>query len=390
MEKLNEILAAYVAKGDSTKGKVLGAAFTVVNRDGVLFEGSAGRVDIPRDSSPWGSDTLSWFASMTKLASAICILQTVERGLVTLDEDVRPRLPFLQEVQILRGFDKAGNPNLEANPSPITLRHLLTHTTGLGYDLSEEPLMRWRRKVGKDKINMTMTMEGYSTPLLFQPGTDWMYGTSVDWAMFVLERVTGQKVSEYMAQNILVPLGMNETGFWPKTLGKEPVGIPYRGSGGVLAGAPFPVPEEHPVESGGAGLYSTARDYAKLLRAVLQGKLLSQESMDLLFQPQLDEELQMRLIDRVGPAQFLYCPEYPPGMPMNFTFGGLTNLEDIPGKRSKGSIMWSGYVNPRWWIDRTNGVAAVLQVSLLPFADPIVARLYDELERAVYEGLVAK
>lgn len=312
---------------------------------GVLYEGSAGRTDFSPDSTPWTPDTVSWVASLTKLASAICILQAVERGLITLDEDVRPKIKFLAEVEILRGFDKAtGKPILEPNTQPITLRHLLTHTTGLAYDLSEESLMKWRRLTGKDRINMTWTEEGFSTPLLFSPGTDWLYGTSIDWATALLEKVTGQKLSEYMAEHILGPLDMKDSGFWPTTVAK----IPFRMPDGVLEDGPSPLPEDHPIESGGAGLFSTTRDYSKLLRAVLQGKLLSTESMDLLFKPQLNEELQKRLMAKIASAPTAFAPEYPAGMPIQFTFGGMTNLEDVPGKRSKGSIMWSGYTNPHW------------------------------------------
>lgn len=312
---------------------------------GVIYQGSAGRTDFPSGSKPWTSDTVSWIASMTKLASAISVLQIVERGLITLDEDVRPKIKFLAEVDIISGFDeKTGKPNLEANTEPISLRRLLTHTTGLAYDLSDEMLMRWRRYAKKDKINMTWTEEGFSTPLLFRPGSDWMYGTSIDWATAVLEEVTGQKLSAYMEDNILGPLGMNKTGFWPGEVAK----IPYRMPDGHLEDAPSPLPQEHPVESGGAGLFSTAADYAKLLIAVLQGKLLSEDSMELLFKPQLDSALQECLMKRVANAPDVYACEYPVGTPANFAFGGMVNLEDIPGKRLKGSMMWSGYTNPHW------------------------------------------
>lgn len=314
---------------------------------GVLYEGSAGRTDVPLGSKPWTSDTVSWIASMTKLASAISVLQIVERGLITLDEDVRPKIKFLAEVEILRGFDeRTGKPILEPNTQPITLCRLLTHTVGLAYDLSDESLMKWRRHVGKDNINMTWTEEGFSTPLLFAPGTSWMYGTNIDWATAVLEKVTGQKLSAYMAENILGPLEMTSTGFWPKT--STVAKIPFRTPDGTLEDAPLPVPEEHPLESGGAGLFSTARDYAKLLRAVLQGKLLSEDSMNLLFTPQLGEDLQRALMDKIAAASGTYCPEYPLGTPANFALGGMVNLVDLPGKRAKGSIMWSGYSNPHW------------------------------------------
>lgn len=331
---------------------------------------------------------------MTKLASTISILQIVEQGLVSLDEDLRPKLPFLAEVEILTGFDPAAprKPLLQPNTRPITLRHLLSHTVGLAYDLSEDGLMRWRRAVGKDLINMTWTLEGFSTPLLFAPGTDWVYGTAIDWAVMLLEQVTGRKISAYMQEHLFAPLGMTRTGFWPAALAAPApllAAIPNRDSrrGGLVA-APSPVPEEHPVESGGAGLFSTTADYAKLLRAVLRGELLGAESMALLFAPQLEGEVLQKMEARVAMAPSIYAPEFEEDTPRNFAFGGMVNMADLPGKRAKGSIMWSGYTNPHWWIDRERGVAGVLQVSLLPPGDPVVGRLYDALERAVYGGLL--
>ncbi|KAJ4422549.1 hypothetical protein N0V82_002777 [Gnomoniopsis sp. IMI 355080] len=407
MEKLNKILADHVVQqqGSDTKDKLLGAAFTVVNADGVLYQGAAGRTDFAPDSKPWGPDTLTWIASMTKLASTISVLQIVEKGLVSFDEDLRPKIPFLAQVEIIKGFDNARRkPILEPNTRPITLWHLLTHTTGLAYDLSDALLMKWRRAVGKDLINMTWTLEGFSTPLLFPPGTDWYYGTGIDWATLLLEHVTGTKLSAYMSEHIFTPLGMTSTGFWPAKLNSSSssttttttvAAIPNRDQySGALVPAPSPVPDEHPVESGGAGLFSTTADYAKLLRAVLRGSPdelgLSAESIELLFRPQLSGELLSKMEARVALGRPIYATEYAEDTPVNFALGGMLNMADVPGKRAKGSMMWNGYTNPHWWIDRETGVAGVLQVSVLPLGDPVVAKLYDKLERVVYGELLAE
>lgn len=329
---------------------------------------------------------------MTKLASVISVLQVVEKGLVSLDEDLRPKIPFFSEVEIIKGFNTATRkPILETNTVPITLRHLLSHTVGLPYDLSEDVIMKWRRATGKDLINMTWTLEGFSTPLLFAPGTDWVYGTAIDWAVLLLEQVTGQKISAYMSEHIFGPLGMTSTGFWPDklTTPRPLAAIPNRDRGGALVPAPSPVPDEHPVESGGAGLFSTTADYAKMLRAVLRGELLNEESMALLFKPQLEGQVLQKLEERVALARAIYATEFAEDTPLNIAFGGMLNMIDVPGKRTKGSIMWSGYTNPHWWIDPERGIAGVLQVSLLPPGDPVVGKLYDELERAVYGDLLA-
>lgn len=293
-------------------------------------------------------------ASLTKLLTATCLLQLVERGQITVHEDLRPRLPFLADVQILRGFDEDNQPILEDNDRPITLWHLLTHTSGLTYDIPSEPLMKWRKAVGRHKVNLTWSEEGFSTPLLFEPGTQWLYGTGIDWAGQLLEKLTGQTLQQYMTENIFEVLGMRDSTFRPKLLaGQEEraartASFAFRSPDGTLEAGPSPLPDDHPLESGGAGLFSTARDYAKLLQGVMQGRLLGREGTEILFRPQLDGPLQADLMDKIASMPEGYAPEYPNGMPANFAFGGMLNLDDIPGKRKAGSMMWSGMANSHW------------------------------------------
>lgn len=320
----------------------------------ILFEGSAGRIDHHHESAQYGPDTFTYVASLTKLVTATCLLQLVERGQITIDEDLRLRLPFLSDVQILRGFDGDDQPILENNNHPVTLWNLLTHTSGLTYDIPSELLMKWRKAVGRHKVNLTWSEEGFSTPLLFEPGTQWLYGTGIDWAGQLLEKVTGQTLQQYMTTNIFEVLGMRDTTFRPKLLADHTeraartARFAFRSSDGSLEAGPSPLPKDHPLESGGAGLFSTARDYAKLLQGLMQGKLLGKEGMEILFKPQLNEALQKDLMDKVASMPDGYAPEYPRGMPANFAFGGMLNLEDIPGKRKAGSMMWSGMANSHW------------------------------------------
>lgn len=296
-------------------------------------------------------------ASMTKLPAAIAILQIVERGLLTLDEDLRPRLKALAETQILRGFDViTDEPVYDENITPITLRILLTHTSGFVYDLPNKSLMRWREVTGKTKIHNTWTLEGLHTPLLFVPGTQWNYGTSIDWATLALEEVTGQTLNEYASENIFKPLGMNNSFIGPanaatshEELRSRLTHVAHRRFNEELVPGKFPYPRRnYEFESGGAGLVSTARDYAKLLQAVLQGKLLSEKSAELLFQPQLEGELLAGLRETLAVSRNVLAPEYTNETPANFAFGGMLNMEDVPDKRPEGSMMWSGLTNSHW------------------------------------------
>ncbi|KAF4996835.1 hypothetical protein FDECE_12291 [Fusarium decemcellulare] len=391
MEKLSSILQEHVAQGQDTANKLLGAAFAVVNAQDVLFSGAAGRIDFDVNSKPFSTDTFTWLASMTKIIPTTCLMQLVERGEIGLDDDIRPLIPELAAMQILRGFDDDDKPILEDNVKPITLRHLLTHTLGLGSDMADPDLIKWSKSIGRTVNVLSWNREGFNAPLKFAPGEGWYYGTATDWAGVLLETVTGQTLGEYTQKNILEPLGMKDTGFWPERLPQttdRTTVCTYR-EGEILKPGPLPAPKEHELESAGSGLYSTAKDYAIFFQGFLQGKVVKEETMQQMFTPQLNEA-QTGILEMIAyniGTQDAFAPEFPKGLRLNHGIGGVLNSEDVPGKRRKGSLMWSGMCNSRWWIDRETGIAAVLIVNVQPHGDPVVKSLYNELELAVYESL---
>lgn len=393
MEKLNQILKDYVAVGGETKDKVLGATFVVVNEDAILYTGASGRIDGPADSPAFTSDSLVWIASMSKIITATSLMQLVEKGLIELDGDVRPLVPELAKAQILRGFDQAGKPILEDNTKPMTLRQLLTHTSGMGYDMIDPDIEKWSHAVGRTIRNLVFTLDGWNTPLKFLPGERWQYGSGLDWAGQVLEKVTGKGLGEYMSENIFKPLGMTDTTFRRQAIAERMQGriapCSYRNAeSGDLNVGPFPVPEDPPVESGGAGLYTTARDYVKFLQALLaacHGKesILRKETVDEMFRPQINDAQCLLMKLMTDGATTL-----PPETAVNHGISGLINTEDVAGKRRKGSMAWAGYTNCNWWIDHKTGIAATLFVNVIPQPDSLVNKLYDELELAVYQDLL--
>ncbi|KAJ9132389.1 Beta-lactamase [Coniochaeta hoffmannii] len=402
MARLDDILASHVAQGADTADRLLGAAFAVLNNDGkIIYKGSSGRADIPLDAAPYDADAPTLIMSLTKLITATAVLQVVERGLITLEEDVRPLLPDLAKLQLLRGFSESGEAILEENNKPITLRHLLTHTSGLCYDLMIPDVMKWSASVGRKGNNLAWSIEGFSTPLIFPPGEGWMYGSSIDWAGQVLEKVTKTKLGTYLDEHIFSPLGMTSTTFWPHARAdlKDRLAVTTfrpvneNGDGEPLIAVPNPAPVEHEIESGGAGLYSTLSDYTKFVSAVMRGdRILFQKdgTRELLFAPQLNDQQRTSMEKVVDELRNAFAPDLPPGTPIDFGFGGMINTADVAGRRKKGSIMWSGYANAHWWIDRASGVAGVLFVTVLrdPPGDPIAIKLYRELEEAVYADVV--
>jgi CubicO group peptidase (beta-lactamase class C family) len=356
MSKLDAILQRHVAHGDDTTDTLLGATFTVLNRAGeTIYTGSAGRTDFPVDSSPYSPQTVTWIASMTKLLTATSLLQLVSANKITLDEDLRPRLPRLAQLQILTGFD-GDKPLLQDNTHPITLRQLLTHTSGLIYDLAEPEVMKWSASANRASNCLTWDIDGFAAPLLYPPGQGWRYGTSTDWAGILLEHITGQTLGEYMGEHIFTPLEMADTTFRPHTrpdLLARRAAMTFRPTvegGEPLVPIPYPTPERHEVESGGSGLYSTLADYTKFIAAIVRGdeRILDTETRELLFAPQLTRVQRESMRAAVEEAQDVYAIEFPPGLGIDFGFGGMVNTEDLPGRRRKGSVMWSGMANGHW------------------------------------------
>ncbi|PFH55159.1 hypothetical protein XA68_10560 [Ophiocordyceps unilateralis] len=390
MDSLDAILEASVAHGHDTADKLLGAAFIVVNGKDVVYRGAAGRIRFDPASTPFAPDSFSWVASLTKLVTATCLMQLVERGEIGLDDDVRALLPELGRLQILRGFDQAHRPLLQDNAHPISLRMLCTHTVGTCYAPLDPRLIEWCQQVGHPIRQTDWSIDAMSIPLLFAPGHGWVYGTSLDWAGLLLERITKQSLGQYMQAHIFDPLDMSDTGFWPEKLpqtASRTVAWSHRHAASLTLEPADPItPEKHEIESGGAGLYSTADDYARFLRAFLAGTLVSEATMRTMFSPQLNQVQKEALKTMAYHAQLhrAMAPEFPPGLDIDHGISGFINLQDVPGKRPKGSLMWSGMCNSHWWIDRQTGIAAVLVVNVVDTGDSVVVRLYDELERAVY------
>lgn len=234
---------------------------------------------------------------------------------------------------------------------------MLTHTTGFGYGNGDPDLARWAKHVGRKHEDLQGTVEVWNTPLKFTPGQGWYYGSSIDWAGQVIEKLTGQTLGEYMAKNIFKPLGMKDTTFRRDALPHVQdrlVPTAYRDAEtGELTSGDHPIPAEVKVDSGGGGLYTTAADYARLLQALLKasagdGEFLCDKSVDEMFKPQLTNVQRSWLQFLTDLFHEGMTPDFAPGMPLDHGISGVLNMKDSPGKRKKGSMMWAGMCNGHW------------------------------------------
>lgn len=286
-------------------------------------------------------------------------MQCVERGLLSLDDPISNVLPEWKEPQILSGFDENDQPILKKATKTLTLRHLLTHSSGLSYPGMNPVMQKYWKSLGKPLDHPQRTIkEDFLVPLLFEPGEGWEYGCSIDWAGKMVEQVNGGiRLGEYMKKNIFEPLSMTLTSFRPS---KHPgvkerlVGRPFRTPDGkVIPEAPdiglFPVKEPED-DYGGAGLHSCAQDYIKLVSALLvnDGKLLKPESVDELFRPQLQDNKYIQAVMNIPEAAAFLAPSFGTGVNWNYALGGAVAVDGVEGRVDPGTMYWAGLPNSFW------------------------------------------
>jgi methyl acetate hydrolase len=368
-------------------GALPGVVAMVGDREGTLYEGVYGRLSVESDE-PARADTMFWIASMTKAIVSVAALQLIERGELELEQPVADILPAFGELPILEGFD-GDAPRLRAATRPVTLRHLFTHTSGCGYWFDNPDVLRYHRVTGvPDPLSGSAEVLG--VPRLFEAGERWEYGTSVDWLGLVVEKVGGADLDTHVRTHIGEPLGMLDTTFDPSDAQRDRLmAIHDARADQPLSLSSVGLSQEQEFWSGGGGLYSTAGDYLRFMRALLRGGELDGERV---LRP---ETVQLAFTDHLHgaplPADGTHSavPELSndvPALPFQqgFGFGFSLMLEDIPGMRRAGTGDWAGLCNSYFWIDRASGIAATLMTQNLPFFDPRVVQTLLGFEGSVY------
>ena len=361
----------------------------VTDRQGSLYEGAFGKRALGQDA-PMTLDTVGLIASMTKALTSTAALQLLERGRLDLDGPAAQWLPELGQIQVLEGFDAAGQPRTRPPKRPITLRHLLTHTAGFSYEFLSEEIQKFQAAQGLKGV-FSCELAELRTPLLFDPGERWQYGINIDWVGRVVEAISGQKLGVYLAQEVLGPLGMSDTAFrmTPQMRSRKAT-IHQRGEDGKLVPTDFEVPQEPQFEMGGGGLYSTAGDYLKFLRMILNrgqagsAQLLKPETVELMSSNQMGalEVLPLRSVDKTLTNDLVLPPE----VPHKWGLAYMINTKALPTGRPAGSLMWAGLTNCYYWIDPSSGIGGVFLTQILPFADVKAMPLFFAFEYTVYHS----
>lgn len=322
----------------------------------------------------------------------------MEKGIVSLDDPaiIEKTLPELCQLPVLTYTD-AGE-QLSKRKNPITLRHLLTHTSGLAYGELDPILNRYmtEHKI-PPALSLATGIEGFLLPLAFEPGTRWTYGLGIDWAGFLLERLTGEKLGDYFQKNIFAPLGIKSISFIPQPDLKNQMGITGRDENGKLIKSPGLRgldPSTVQIHSGGGGLLGTGKDYLRFLQAVLASKqpggIISPESYKLLFTNQLPPREQgTKHYDDMKEFYDIWGT-YDWNSDIGWGLGFSVNGKDSKYGRKAGSGTWLGICKTEYWLDPATGIAGFCGTQILSLVWPDAhAKVYTGFETAVYKALEA-
>lgn len=391
---LKQTLDAVLNETVNATPGVPGVVAVATDRAGDIYAGAAGKRMLG-DTADMTVDSVFAIFSTTKAITATAALQLVEEGKLDLDAPAANYVPEIGKLQVLEGFDGAGAPILRAPKRAITTRMLLLHTAGFAYEFFNANYNRMVTEHGQ-QIVFSGTRVSLDTPLIFDPGEQWEYGTGIDWVGQIIEKITGKRLGTVMQERIFAPLGMTTTAFsMTKAMRAKLARLHQREADGSLTPLPdFELPPEPEVHMGGHGLYGTVPDYTKFIRMWLNdgagphGRVLKPETVAMAVRNGLGD-MKIKALPAILPA-VTNPAEFFPGMPKSWSLPFMINEETAPTGRPAGELGWAGLANLYYWIDRKNGVGGYWATQILPFADPASFLGYIAFETAVYDSLAGR
>lgn len=367
-------------EGMVDSGRVPGIVALVTDGDGVLYEEAFGWQN-EAEKIPMAPDSIFRIYSMTKPLTSVGIMMLVEEGRVGLDDPVSQYLPELASPEVFDEIDtEAGTYTSRPASGEITVRQLLSHTSGLGYPFSSPVLYRF----------LAPDQRATELPLLHDPGERWTYGESTRVLGDVIEVASGQLLDTFLRNRILRPLGMEDTGYAVMEDRYPRLVTSHQREDGRLVETPNPDPPVYFEVRGDSRLTSTAGDYAKFLRMLLnQGmagttRLISVETVVEMTRNQIGD---LR-VEQQPVADPMLTRPFPLGAGRDtFGFGfQITEPGGPENARSPGSYSWSGLQNTHFWVDPGEGIAGIVMMQVLPFYDEAAIDVLQGFEERVYRS----
>jgi CubicO group peptidase (beta-lactamase class C family) len=375
---LSRFLGAAVAQGD-----VPGIVAMVVNRDEVLYHEAFGRQNVAKDV-PMAKDAIFRIASMTKPMTSVAVMMLVEEGKLALDDQASTYVPAFRSPKVLAGVDQR-TATFATRPAtrPITIRHLLTHTSGIGYTWSDPSLALVQKQTGQGSET--------DLPLLHDPGVRWTYGAGTKVLGDIVETITGRRIDAFIDARISRPLGMQDTAFVVPPDKHARVVTTLQKANGAFSETQNPPAISSPVRGDG-GLHATAADYGRFLQMLLNRgqrdgvRLLSERTVRDMTRNQIG-----RVVVQEQPsANPALSKPYPLGAgedTWGLGFQVAAPRSPKPNMRRPGSYTWAGIFNTHFWVDPREEIGVILLMQVLPFYDEGAIRVLTGFEELVYTHL---
>jgi methyl acetate hydrolase len=364
------------------KAEIPGVVAAVTNKDQVLYLKAFGKQDVARNI-PMSTDTVFRIASMTKPVTSVGIMMLYEEGKLRLDEPAGGYLPAYKGREVIAKFnEKDATYTTRPAHGEMTIRQLLTHTSGLSYPFTSPTILAIQTKTGKDPKML---------PLLFDPGTKWNYSPATAVLGDILEKLSGQPLEDWDQARVFRPLGMADTTYAPSPEKAARLATIHERKSTGLVENPNP-PKYAPDVRGDGGLVSTASDYTAFVQMLLnEGRWHGKR----LLKP---ETVRLMTSNQIGSVVVDTMPAAIPSRSASFPFGAgkdkfglgfqITVTEGAPRhERGAGSYTWAGINNTHFWVDPKNGIGAVILTQVLPFYNATSMDVLTRFEKLIYEHL---
>lgn len=338
-------------------------------------------------------DHVMSFFSCSKALTSTAVLQLHEQGKLDIDGDAAKYYPKIGTIGLIDEgsvSDEDGSFTIPPRPpkEQITIKHLLTHTSGIAYAFTSIDYFNLMTKRGGDlKASQIAPLDRF--PLIFEPGSSFMYGHSTDWLGLIVQEVTGQSLHNYLTEHVFKPIGMNACTFHlrdPKTPFME---LHRRTSkAGIVVHRSYAVEKDPSIDMGGQGCFGTVGDYLKFLRIWLNdgvspdtgARILQADTVRYAVMNHLPEDFAINFDTAISSLH------HENAKPDGFTIAGCAYANSaLPTGRPETLLYWSGLANLYFWVDIKNKLAGFWATQLFPYMDPVSIEAYLKFEKTVYD-----
>jgi len=392
-ERLDRLHAFIQSEVDSRQ---LAGAITLLARHGKIVDYRTYGVRDLATGAPMTNDTIFRDYSMTKPVTGVAMMLLYEQGKWLPSDPVSKYIPEFAHLKVFNGFDHNGKMLLADPDHAPTMRELMTHTAGFTYGGADTPVDRMygELKPGTSTVKNLQEMIDRlaQIPLLYQPGHGWTYSMSMDIQGYIVEKLSGQSLPDFLHDNLFAPIGMRDAGFYVPADKRSRFAAGYHEKDGALVaeptenGQPIDYASQPTAPSGGGGLVSTAEDYYRFAQMLLNNgqlggvRILAPSSVRLMTSNHLPAEL---LNGQFGIGMHIMRPGFGYGYNCAVVFDPAeANLSD-----GQGTFFWDGAAGTWFWVDPTNDIVFVgmIQRRTSPDNHPLLYRTHALVDSALVD-----